>query len=60
MHTFEMTKRSKTMKERTPKITNHLHTQEKTKGSKIAVEKENNDEKHGGWGRWAWALALFT
>jgi hypothetical protein len=55
LHTFEMTKMSKTMKEKTPKTTNHLHTQKKTKGNKIAVEKESNDEKHGGW-----ALALFT
>jgi hypothetical protein len=55
-----MIKRNKTMKEITPKTTNHLHTQEKTKRNKITVEKENNDEKHGGWGRWGWALALFT
>jgi hypothetical protein len=51
LHTFEMTKMNKAMKERTPKTTNHSHTQERTKGSKIVVEKENNDEEHGGWGR---------
>jgi hypothetical protein len=43
-----MTKMSKPMKERTLKTTNHLHTQERTKGSKIVVEKESNDEKMGG------------
>lgn len=35
------------MKEITPKTTNHVHTQEKTKGNKIAIEKKNNDEKMG-------------
>jgi hypothetical protein len=53
-----MTKGSKTMKERTPKTTNHLHTQERTKGSKIIVEKKHIDEEHGGGGRWGWVLAL--
>jgi len=38
----------------------HLHTQERTKGSKIVIKNESNHEKHGGWGRWGWALALFT
>ncbi len=48
------------MKEKKTKTTNHLHTQERTKGSKIVVEKENSDEEHGGWGSWGWVLALFT
>jgi len=46
-----MTKMSKPMKERILKTTNHLHTQERTKGSKIVVEIKNKDEKHAGWGR---------
>jgi hypothetical protein len=42
-----MTKGNKTMKEITPKTTNCLQTQKKTKGNKIAIEKESNNEKHG-------------
>jgi hypothetical protein len=53
LHTLEMTKGSKTMKKGTPKTTNCLHTQERTKGNNIVVEKESKNEKHGGgWGRW--------
>ncbi len=49
-YTLEMTKGNKTMKEITPKTTNCLHTQKRTKGNKIVVEKESNNEKHGGLG----------
>ncbi len=49
LHTLEMTKESKIMKEGTPKITNRLHIQERTKGNKIVVEKCNVEE-HGGGG----------
>jgi hypothetical protein len=51
VHTFEMTKGSKTMKKRTPKPTNQLHTQEMTKGNKIIIKEENNNEKHVGVGQ---------
>ncbi len=43
-----MTKESNTMKEGTPKITNRLHTQERTKGNKIAVEEGSDEELGGG------------
>jgi hypothetical protein len=49
-----MTKGSKTMKERTPKTTNRLHTQERTKENKIIVEKKvvmkNMGREGGRWG----------
>jgi hypothetical protein len=53
-----MTKESMTMKEGTPKITNRLLTQERTKGKKIAIEEGSDEELWGG--RWGWILALFT